>query len=78
MSEDVSPANANPIRPRDTHGGGHSSEGDEACHQGGSNEQRHPLGRPGRVGRARVDSEMGESGRPGVARRDCATACGNP
>jgi hypothetical protein len=45
--KDASPAQANPIRPRYTNGGGHPSGHGEACHRRGSNEQRHSASRSG-------------------------------
>ncbi len=47
-------------------GGGQPSRDDEACHQWGSNERKHLLGRPGWLGRARAERSVEGPGRPGV------------
>lgn len=66
-SEDASPAYANPVRPRETNGGGQSAEGAEAWYRCGSNERVHASTRSGCEGRARVERRCQDSGRPGAA-----------
>jgi hypothetical protein len=75
-SEDASPAQANPVRPRETNGGGQSAEGAEACYRCGSNERVHASDRSGCEGRARVDRRCGTPGDP-AGRRE-TTMGGNP
>ena len=48
-------------------GGGQPSRDDEACHQQGSNERKHLLGRPGWMGRARAERSVKGPGRPDEA-----------
>ena len=66
-SKDVSPNDSEPdsasLR---LNGGGQTAKGVEASNRQGRNGHEHLSGRPGWLGRARVERSVKEPGRPGV------------